>query len=447
MISKVFFVLPDYEAEWKVSLAGITPPTGPTSLYSYAKSINFGNYIFGGCFDFTIHNEQEILKNIKRDDLVCITAIISNYLNALKFIAKVKSRGGIVAIGGPWAAVRAKQIHANHKEIDYIVVGEGEAALKKILIGAAKKGVLCENSIPLCQLPAWDYSGWTKRDLALYQDNYTRLLKSGTYGATPDVIPFFAFYQSSRGCIQIPKCGFCGSRLGKSFVYREGWQFYDDVKKIIEKLNWLNDRIHIFDCSDVFSLQRFKGDLKSFPGLTFTVFLRVDQITPEIAQKLRKLNVVKVSLGIESGSQQILQKIGKGTTKKQNLLAVKYLKDEGIQSYINLMYGLPGEIDDDVKKTVEHFIELAETGDIYRVAGRIVSILPNSKWYFDLIKIRPMLDQGSDILDLSAIQKAWLEEMCPKLSIKDIEKEHAKLARYAKEYAISVSQENLHGVV
>ena len=114
---QVHFALPEYETGWKVSLAGVATPTSPTFLYSIARSINFGQYSGGRCVDLAIHDEKKVLSEIKAGDLVCVTAIVSNYLNALSFTKKAKERGAIVAMGGPWASVRAKQIYLRHPEI------------------------------------------------------------------------------------------------------------------------------------------------------------------------------------------------------------------------------------------------------------------------------------------------------------------------------------------
>jgi len=449
--NKIFFVLPEYESEWKVSLAGVAPPTGPTFLYSFARNIGFGNYNEGRCIDLSIHSEDKILAEIKLKDLVCVTTIISNYYNSIAFIKKAKERGAIIAVGGPWASVRAKQIQLKHPEIDYIVVGEGEAALKEIFSSKAPIGILRKQPILLDKLPSLDFSGWTKKDLSLFQNNYINLLNTGEYGPIPDVIPAFIFYQSSRGCIQRPRCKFCGCRLGHRLVFRTGNQFYQDIKNIVNQLSWLNNRIHVFDCSDSFTsvLHRFAGNIHSIPNVTFTTYARVDEITQASADILRRLGVTKVSLGIESGSSQALTEMGKGTKIEQNLFAVKTLKEVGISVYINLMYGLPGEGPGDIQRTVNHFIELSEIGDIYRVAGRVMTPLPNARWFFDLLRVRPDLKKEAeeeDLLDIFKFQKAWLEAMTH-VSMEDIQNEHTRLVRHAKKKGISLSSEIARGIV
>ena len=444
----IYFVLPQYETGWKVSLAGVAAPTGPTFLYSFAKSINFGQYGGGRCIDLAIHNEENLLSEIRVGDLVCITAIVSNYLNAISFAKKAKEHGATVAMGGPWVSVRAKQIHLHHPEIDYVVVGEGEAPLRDILLDQAEKGILQRQPLPLTEIPSLNFSGWAKSDLETYYKDYITMLQSGKYGPAPERIPAYVFYQSSRGCIQQPRCKFCGSRLGNQLVMRTAKQFYTDVEKIIQQVSWLNSKIHIFDCSDSFAscLRRFGGDFYRFsPDVTFTVYARVDEITPANAWALREVGVTKVSLGIESGSSKALAEMGKKTTIEQNLFALKLLKDVGISVYVNLMYGLPQETPQDLERTVDHSIELSEVGDIYRVAGRIMTPLPNAVWFFDLLKARPDLRTDDDWLDLPKLQAAWLESMA-KVTFEDIQRVHSRLVSWAKNKEISLSSETPRGI-
>lgn len=446
--AQVYFVLPEYEADWKVSLAGVAAPTGPTFLYSFAKSIGFGNYDGGRCADLAIHKEDNVLAEINSGDLVCVTTTVSNYRNSLSFIEKVKEQGATVAIGGPWASVRSKQIYLHHPEIDYVVIGEGEAPLQEILFNKAEKGILRRCPLPITELPALDFSGWADADLQTYYQNYISMLQTGKYGLIPEQIPVFVFYQSSRGCVQHPRCNFCGSRLGNKLVFRTSEQFYKNIENIVQQVSWINPQIHIFDCSDSFvsSIGRFKEDFHAHPCVNFTVYARVDEIDQKSAKFLQQLGVTKVSLGIETGSTKALADIGKNTTIEQNVRAIETLKDVGISVYVNLIYGLPGETPKDLGKTVDHFVELSRCGEIYRVAGRVMTPLPNAKWFFDLLKIRPELRTEDDWLDLPKLQAAWLESMT-KVTLEDIQKAHSCLVHYAHEKSISVSSEIVRGIV
>lgn len=451
---KVYFGIPEYESEWRVSLNGVSPPTGPTYLYSFAKNMNFGNYDFGKCVDFSIHGEEELLNDLKEGDLVCLSTLVTNYRNVVDFSIKAKSKGVNVAIGGSWATVKAKQIQANQPSIDYIVCGEGEAALEDILLDKANKGIIRKTNPPICQLPTIDFSGWSQKDLEAYQKNYRKMLETGIYGKVPESIPFFVFYQSSRGCTQKPRCGFCGSRLGEEYVTRTDEQFYKDIESIVKQISSTNRRIHIFDCSDSFTsgVERFE-EYRTVQGVTYTIYAKADEVNEKRAEALRKLGVTKVSIGIETGDNKLMRKVGKSIDSvARHLEAVELLKDKGISVYVNLLYGLPDETPEQTERTIDHFVDLARVGNIYRVAGRIVTPLPNARWYFQLLdKIgqnEPQLRneiENSDSVNIPKIIDLWLREMT-NLKIRDIEKAHSRLVSEAEQLGVSISSEYPRGI-
>ncbi len=454
-MKKVYFGIPEYESEWKVSLSGVSPPTGPTYLYSFAKSIDFGNYDYGRCFDLFIHDEKELLDNLKPGDLICLSTLVSNYRNVIELSRKVKRMGANIAIGGPFATVKARQILANQPQIDYIVSGEGEAALEEILLDKATKGIIKKDNPPICELPSIDFNGWSLEDLHVYQENYRRMIKTGAYGNIPETIPFFVFYQSSRGCTQRPRCGFCGSRLGEKYDTRTDKQFYQDVESIVEQISPINRKIHIFDCSDSFTsgVDRFKECL-AIPRVTYTVYAKADEITEERAEFLRRVGVKKVSIGIETGCDESMRKVGKSLDKvARHLEIVEMLKNKGISVYVNILYGIPDETPEQIERTVDHFADLVKMGDIYRVAGRIVTPLPNSLWYFQLLNkigqtnvlLRDEIN-NNDSINIFQIIELWLKEMT-NIRMGDIEKAHSRLVSIAKQSGISLSSEYPRGIV
>ncbi len=451
---KVHFIIPDYQSDWRVSLAGTAPPTGPTYLYSVAKANGFGDYDKGQCFDLSIHNPSVTLGQIRGGDLVCLTSTVSNYENCIRFAKLLKRKRTKVAIGGPWASVKSKQIQENQDCFDYVIRGEGESALLKLLNGKLEPGIH-RSPVNICTIPSLDFSGWTHTDLETFQTNYQAMLETGRYGEVSEEIPYFVFYQSARGCVQKPKCGFCGSRLGSKYNARTSDQFFADIESILSQIQPFNPDIHIFDCSDSFGSGIERLDLEEitrFPGVSFTVYSRADEVTEESAKKLAKLGVTKVSIGIETGSKRMMAQIGKGIDVEKHFEAVRILADQGIKVYANILYGSPGENLDDIKTTVDHFADLTKLGKFYRVAGRITTPLPNSKWYFQLLKrikeTRPQLKEGihqSDKANSTLLQDLWLKKMTD-LTLEEITRAHHQLISIAEEQGISYSSKDPRGI-
>jgi len=82
--------------------------------------------------------------------------------------------------------------------------------------------------------------------------------------------------------------------------------------------------------------------------------LRVDAITPSLAQCLKQSDVQSVAIAPEAGSERLRRVLKKGYKEEEILEAVNTLVENGvfqIKSYF--MIGLPSETDEDVKAIVD----------------------------------------------------------------------------------------------
>jgi len=86
--------------------------------------------------------------------------------------------------------------------------------------------------------------------------------------------------------------------------------------------------------------------------------LRVDCATERVLSAVKKHTVGWVAYGIESGSQRILDKMGKGTRIEQVRKAVELTKQLGLQVVGSFITSFPGETEEDHKATVDLISEL-----------------------------------------------------------------------------------------
>lgn len=98
--------------------------------------------------------------------------------------------------------------------------------------------------------------------------------------------------------------------------------------------------------------------LGSFPSET-----RPEYVTPEVLAALRRYaGNRRVSVGLQSGSNRLLEAMGRGHTVEEALEAVSLVKSHGFTPVVDIIFGLPGEEDDDVEATVEVMNRLAGEG-------------------------------------------------------------------------------------
>ena len=90
-----------------------------------------------------------------------------------------------------------------------------------------------------------------------------------------------------------------------------------------------------------------------------TVECNPDDITPAYISALNRLGVNRISMGVQTFSDDLLGFLGRRHTSDQAVAAVRACKESGINNIsIDLMYGLPGQTDDIQQRDLEAAVSL-----------------------------------------------------------------------------------------
>jgi radical SAM superfamily enzyme YgiQ (UPF0313 family) len=169
-----------------------------------------------------------------------------------------------------------------------------------------------------------------------------------------------AIMLTSRGCPY--ECFYCASTrfwrgvrmFSPEYVVRE-------IVHIIEE--HAVDHIVLFDDLFIVSKERVRklAALVRSEGLhkriSFNCVARATLVDDEIASLLRSMNVQRVALGLESGSERILRYLkGKQASVEENRKAVETLARHGLETEGSFVIGAPDEAEHDMLETVR-FIE------------------------------------------------------------------------------------------
>lgn len=156
--------------------------------------------------------------------------------------------------------------------------------------------------------------------------------------------------QITIGCSH-NKCSFCTMYKDKNFRIR-------DVNEILEELEQLSHQYSNtpkkFFLADGDALILKTKDLeqiilainKYFPGSKISSYATAQDILRKSDEDLKYLNSIGLSLiymGVESGSDLVLEKVCKGTTKQEMIDAGKKLKKHGFKQSIMIISGLGSE--------------------------------------------------------------------------------------------------------
>jgi anaerobic magnesium-protoporphyrin IX monomethyl ester cyclase len=213
---------------------------------------------------------------------------------------------------------------------------------------------------------------------------------------------------ASRGCPY--RCNWCAKPIyGDSFALRSAWSVAEEMRR----LKYDFGAEHLWFADDIFGLRaRWVRELaveveKLHAAVPFKMQSRVDLMTIDTVRALRRAGCAEVWLGVESGSQKILDAMDKGTRVEQIAKARENLRNEGIRACYFLQFGYQGETWEDIERTAT-LVQDTRPDDI----GVSVSYpLPGTK-FFDRVKAQ-LGDKTnwSDSEDLSMMfQGAYTDE-------------------------------------
>lgn len=167
------------------------------------------------------------------------------------------------------------------------------------------------------------------------------------YLAPGPILPFSA----SRGCYW-NRCAFCPEKAeGNPYRPLGAEQVMDDLRHHLEILNPV--LIHFLD--NAMSPSLLKSLCRNPLCVPWYGFVRVngDLAEPDFCRELRRSGCVMLKLGIESGSQDVLDGEGKGVEAATAERALRCLKEAGIATYVYLLFGTPSETEEEARKTLD----------------------------------------------------------------------------------------------
>jgi len=296
-----------------------------------------------------------------RPDVLGVTATTPEFHRADELCRHVKGAlpDTLVVVGG--AHVSALPDDSLRDWIDYVVVGEGEDAMTHILNDNPRERVVCHHDADLSQsAPA--------RHLLDYANYHYPHPARGM--ARMDVV------ESSRGCPF--RCGFCYNRQ-RPTRYKEAGQV---VEEIARSRRDTGARFFMF-LDDTLTINRkhitalCEGIITA--GLhreaAFYGNARANCAWPEVLKIMRRANFVELSLGVESGDQDILDGVSKGARLEEYRRAYRVMHELGFQTRASFILGLPGETHASARRTINFAKELA----LMRASCNILTPYPGTE--------------------------------------------------------------------
>ena len=319
----------------------------------------------GFTFDYVnlFHLEKEKLRQkLQSDEVLTVAVTTTLYVTAepireiVEFVRTCNEDVKIV-IGGPYVANQVKTMDASGLQVlfdsldgDLFVVGprEGEAALAGAL-AAMKSGRSLET------VPNLAYrDGGTFRFTAAEVESNPLEDNLVDYSLFPTAdINHFVTTRTAKSCPF--SCAFCG------FPLRSGRYTYlsvADVERELDNIAGVGTVSTITFLDDTFNVpkRRFREILEMMIrneyGFSWNSFYRSDHGDPATIELMREAGCEGVFLGIESGSDEMLERMNKASRRRDYLEALEVFNRTGIQTYASLILGFPGETEETIAATV-----------------------------------------------------------------------------------------------
>lgn len=320
--------------------------------------------------------------------IIGVTATTATIKNSLEYIKSIKRilPDVLTIIGGPHPTFLPIDTLKALKELDVVVIGEGEETFTELAEKYEKKG---EKGLE-------EVKGIAYRDQSKIRVNDPRPLIRDL-----DSLPFparhlvpFKEYETtkndqahiitSRGCIY--SCEYCSSSLimGKKFRARSPENVVDEIEELYDK--YKIGEIGFIDDTFVLNKRRahrIAEEIKERSlDITWSTSSRVNTINKQLLSNLKSAGLQSIYYGVESGSQRVLDLMNKKITLKQSEDAVKIAKDLEIEVMASFMFGYPGETPAEMDKTIDFSIKLDPDYAQYS----ILTPFPGTPIYYKLEK-------------------------------------------------------------
>ena len=320
--------------DYYISLMPCGLTTIASSLESHNHEVilaNFSAYGYKKGVEMTLSHEP---------GAVAVSIFSYNRDESFKYIRELKKRspGIIIIAGGHHPTFLHDEIARRYPEIDFIIRGEGESAILRLLENIDEsRGSRIISSERIADLDAIPYPS---------------LFTGRTIGVNPD--EQFKYIITSRGCPG--RCTYCSS---PSFWNRK--VTYRSIANIIEELHHIRSVFGIIYFSirdDNFTLNKKRVmefcDLlvRSRLFMMWNCQARVDTIDSEMLIAMKRAGLEHIQFGVESGSEKILRAYDKSTTIDMIKRASSLTRDTGIYLSFYLMSGMHGETDEDTNATI-----------------------------------------------------------------------------------------------
>lgn len=342
-------------------------------------------------------------------DVVALSAMTIEYQRTTHRTFKVIKDalpGAVTILGGVYSTL-SPEVARKDANIDYIVCGEGEERIVKLLqaieggrIGLDKiDGLIYRDDdgvshyappvsvvADLDSLPMPDYSLFDMKRYTNHGQKYTQNFNFRGYPWAQSI--------TSRGCPF--RCSFCASNNVYGTKIR-----YHSPERVLAEVDWLVKEYGIkemiwVDDSYLQDSERCKTIFRGLIDRKYDMYWKSNNMsiflmTDEILDMMAASGCYQVSISIESGHPRTLRRIRKPVNLDKIPPRIDKMKQLGMEIISNFVVGFPGETWEEIRTTFQY----AEDIDIDYVLFSIATPLPRTPLYDECVAKKLIPDDFS----------------------------------------------------
>lgn len=345
---------------------------------------------------------EEIVDSVKRNKpkLVGISCLSTDMGDVKRLASRIKKEdeGILTVVGGIHPTLFPEYFFEKSRDVDFVVMGEGEVTLVELIKGIRAKGnlgaidgIAYRNKGDVCvnkqREPIKDMDEIPFPAFDLVDMEYYTMPSEWVIRGVP-IAGFFIF--TGRGCPYA--CKFCVNKnlSDRRVRLRSASNVVDELEFLIENYNI--DGFFIYD--DAFGLNRKRAlevcdeIIRRKLDLVWGCQARVNLITEDMIKRMKKAGCIQLEFGVESGSQRILDSLHKQIKVEDTKKVFKLCDKHGMRKLANFLINTPEETKEDVEATLDLAIEIGANINLFN----ITTLFPGSDLYYEFKRDIPEED-------------------------------------------------------
>ncbi|MGE5477069.1 MAG: B12-binding domain-containing radical SAM protein [Bacteroidales bacterium] len=404
-------------------LGGATVPPHPLVLLATcAKEAGHHVHVIDGLVDPAA--PQKVRDIITTVDMVVIQTSVMAFLDdcdVVTWLKELNPQLKSLVVGAMPTFLPQRSME--YAQVDYVIAGEAEQAIGELCSrldrgelphGLAGVGfreadgtVVLQGRTPFIHdLDALPFTDWSLLDHG--QTYFNPIIEREPYVTE----------LTTRGCFA--KCTFCmapgfygGKIRGNSAEY---------ILRLLRKykadgIKEIYFRDEMFTSLKARNRQVFQAMIDEKMDFSWVCSSRANAVDEEDLRLMKKAGCHLIKVGVESGSQEVLDRVKKGVTLEEVRTMFSLCRKIGIKTHAHFMIGNPGETETTVKQTIAFAREIRPTTATFG----ILTLYPGTPLWDEIAAQRPEVAEQFQLRLKDLHQKSFYPELFTEMTSEQVQ--------------------------